>query len=155
MAGRQVREPETAAGAVDEGDDRGLVALPGDQVAFPVADAAALLHGGRAVVDQLDEDDEPRTPLAQRAADAQPAGELPAPPAVVKSLADALMADVSGRLARERQPQPGRDLLRAPLQLQLCLDFCAAGRRLAAAPAASGGPAASPPTTSFSRNGKR
>jgi hypothetical protein len=108
------------------------LALPADdQVAFPIADPAAQLDHGWAGVDQhrwLDEADRtlvhPPAAFAQRPSGAQPFGQRPAQPAlpaVIQRLVDGLVAHMPARRVRVRQPQPGRDLLRAPVQLQLLL----------------------------------
>jgi hypothetical protein len=64
-------------------------------------------------------------PLAEWSTGAESFGELPAQtrmPAVVDRLVDRLVAHMPRRPVRVGEPQPGGDLLGAPLQLELVLD---------------------------------
>lgn len=59
----QVHQLEVAAGAVDQGSDRRLVAASDDQVAFPITDPGACADDRWPVVDQLGWRDEPTSSL--------------------------------------------------------------------------------------------
>jgi hypothetical protein len=128
----QVDQSQVAAGAIDQGGDRGLVLSADDEVALPGTDTSAVQSCRWSVFDQQSGSDEPTTalvrataPLPQGPAGAQPAGELAAESALagaVERLVDRLVTDVSRPLVGMGLPEPCGDLLRAPILFQLGLD---------------------------------
>lgn len=135
-------ESDVARATLNEGADGGSAVAAGDEVPLPVAEAGPGLHLGRAVIDQLPGRNEPRragmrppATLSQRPTGAEPLGERPAQTtfgAVVEGLVDRFVADVPGTSFGIGDPQPGADLLGAPVEFELAVDdrpeLCVAGQ---------------------------
>ena len=112
----EVEEHDVAAGALDQGADRGPVALTDDQVAFPVAGNGPVFGlrwtlGDHDHARDLSPSLDPAARSALRPTGAQATGKLPSQlrhgPRTNSDMIDRLVAHPHHRIVRELHPQAG------------------------------------------------